>query len=250
MFGDRMVANFEEVKDIFDPGGILNPGKIVHPPKFDDRSLLRFKPDYAPMKLDTALDWSEWGGLSGAVEMCNNNGACRKFDAGVMCPSFRATQDEQHLVRGRANTLRLALSGQLGEDAFTSDEMRETMALCVGCKGCKRECPTGVDMARMKTEFLYHYTRRHGLKLRDRLIAYLPRYAATARGCALLLNLRILFRVSPNSRSGSPASARNGNCQNGAATPSTSMARRSVLATDIRWFSSRTHSIRISSQKT
>ena len=117
MFGDRMVANFEEVKDIFDPGGILNPGKIVHPPKFDDRSLLRFKPDYAPMKLDTALDWSEWGGLSGAVEMCNNNGACRKFDAGVMCPSFRATQDEQHLVRGRANTLRLALSGQLGEDA-------------------------------------------------------------------------------------------------------------------------------------
>ena len=190
MFGDRMVANFEEVKDIFDPGGILNPGKIVHPPKFDDRSLLRFKPDYAPMKLDTALDWSEWGGLSGAVEMCNNNGACRKFDAGVMCPSFRATQDEQHLVRGRANTLRLALSGQLGEDVFTSDEMRETMALCVGCKGCKRECPTGVDMARMKTEFLYHYTRRHGLKLRDRLIAYLPRYAATARGCALLLNLR------------------------------------------------------------
>ena len=89
MFGDRKVSNFEEVKDIFDPKGILNPGKIVHPPKFDDRSLFRFKPDYEPMKLHSGLDWSEWGSLSSAVEMCNNNGACRKFDAGVMCPSFR-----------------------------------------------------------------------------------------------------------------------------------------------------------------
>ncbi|MBT5497487.1 MAG: FAD-binding protein [Alphaproteobacteria bacterium] len=190
MFGDRMIDNFEEVKDIFDPNGIMNPGKIVHPPKFDDRSLLRFKPGYESLKLDTALDWSEWGGLGGAVEMCNNNGACRKFDAGVMCPSFRATQDEQHLVRGRANTLRLALSGQLGEDAFTSDEMHETMELCVGCKGCKRECPTGVDMSRMKTEFLYHYNRRHGLSLRDKLVAYLPRYAPWASKFPWLANLR------------------------------------------------------------
>ena len=190
MFGDRMIENFEEVKDIFDPNGIMNPGKIVHPPKFDDRSLLRFKPGYESLKLDTAFDWSEWGGLGGAVEMCNNNGACRKFDAGVMCPSFRATQDEQHLVRGRANTLRLALSGQLGEDAFTSDEMHATMELCVGCKGCKRECPTGVDMSRMKTEFLYHYNHRHGLTLRDELVAYLPRYAPWASKFAWLANLR------------------------------------------------------------
>ncbi len=190
MFGDRMIENFEEVKDIFDPNGIMNPGKIVHPPKFDDRSLLRFKPGYESLKLDTAFDWSDWGGLGGAVEMCNNNGACRKFDAGVMCPSFRATQDEQHLVRGRANTLRLALSGQLGEDAFTSDEMHATMELCVGCKGCKRECPTGVDMSRMKTEFLYHYNRRHGLTLRDKLVAYLPRYAPWASKFAWLANLR------------------------------------------------------------
>ena len=102
------------------------------------------------------------GGFAKAVEMCNNNGHCRKFDAGTMCPSFRVTRDEQHVTRGRANTLRLALSGQLGADAFTSDAMRDAMELCVGCKGCKRECPTGVDMARMKIEFLAHYKRRHG----------------------------------------------------------------------------------------
>jgi Fe-S oxidoreductase len=116
----------------------------------DDRSLFRFKPDYRPLPIDTALDWSEWGGFAAAAEMCNNNGACRARDAGVMCPSYRATGDEQHLTRGRANTLRLALSGQLGPEALISEEMRETMSLCISCKGCKRECPTGVDMARMK----------------------------------------------------------------------------------------------------
>jgi Fe-S oxidoreductase len=106
-----------------------------------------------------------------------------------MCPSFRATGDEQHLTRGRANTLRLALSGQLGPEALVSEDMRETMALCISCKGCKRECPTGVDMARMKIEFLHHYRRRHGLAARDRLIAYLPRYAPYAAHVAPLLNL-------------------------------------------------------------
>jgi FAD/FMN-containing dehydrogenase/Fe-S oxidoreductase len=190
MFGSRIVRAFEEVKESFDPDGLFNPGKIVHPTKMDDRSLFRFKPGYQTMPLETAFDWSDWGGFGGAVEMCNNNGACRKADPGVMCPSYRATSEEQHLTRGRANTLRLALSGQLGPDAFTSQEMRETMALCVSCKGCKRECPTGVDMARMKTEFLYHYRKRHGLTLRERLVAYLPRYAPVARWVAPLLNLR------------------------------------------------------------
>jgi Fe-S oxidoreductase len=134
-----------------------------------------------------ALDWSEWTvpgaestGFAAAVEMCNNNGHCRKFDAGTMCPSYRATGDEKHLTRGRANTLRLALSGQLGADAFTSDEMRETLDLCVSCKGCKRECPTGVDMAKMKIEFLHHYHARHGYSVKDRLVAHLPRYAPFA----------------------------------------------------------------------
>jgi len=190
MYGSRIVRAFEEVKDKFDPDGLFNPGKIVRPPKMDDRSLFRFKPDYRQVPVETAFDWSEWGGFASAAEMCNNNGACRKSDPGVMCPSYRATGDEQHLTRGRANTLRLALSGQLGPDALTSDAMAETMSLCVSCKGCRRECPTGVDMAKMKLEFLAQYRKRHGVTRRDRLIAYLPRYAPWAGRFAPLLNLR------------------------------------------------------------
>jgi FAD/FMN-containing dehydrogenase/Fe-S oxidoreductase len=190
MFGKQIVGAFEEVKDSFDPEGSFNPGKIVRPSKMDDRSLFRYKPGYEPKVPATALDWSEWGGFDKAVEMCNNNGACRKKDAAVMCPSYRATGEEKDLTRGRANTLRLAMSGQLGADAFTSDEMAATMELCVGCKGCKRECPTGVDMARMKTEFLYQYTKKHGLPLREKLIAYLPRYAGLASTFRALMNLR------------------------------------------------------------
>ncbi len=190
MFGSRIVRAFEQVKDSFDPAGMLNPGKIVRPSKMDDRTLFRFKPGYRQLPLDTVLDWSEWGGFASAAEMCNNNGACRKSDPGVMCPSYRATGDEQHLTRGRANSLRLALSGQLGPDALTADAMRETMELCISCKGCRRECPTGVDMAKMKIEFQHHYTARHGLSWRDRVVAYLPRYAPIAARFAGLLNLR------------------------------------------------------------
>ena len=191
MFGARMVGNFETVKDDFDPDGLLNPGKIVRPYRQDDRSLFRFKPDYrTALPGAEALDWSDWGGFAGAVEMCNNNGACRKLAGGVMCPSFRATRAEKDLTRGRANSLRLAISGQLGPDAFTAPEMKETLDLCVSCKGCRRECPTGVDMARMKIEFRHHYARKHGLGLRDRLIAWLPRYAPWASRLGGLLNLR------------------------------------------------------------
>jgi Fe-S oxidoreductase len=118
--------------------------------------------------------------------MCNNNGHCRKFDAGTMCPSYRATLDEAHLTRGRANTLRLALSGQLG--AESDQAVAQALDLCVSCKGCKRECPTGVDMARMKIEFLAHYKARRGYSLRDRAIAYLPRYAPWAARLASASN--------------------------------------------------------------
>ncbi len=190
ILGSRLGAALAQIKDLFDPKGLMNPGKIVRPSKMDDRSLFRYKPGYSVERLDTVLDWSDWGGFGPAVEMCNNNGHCRKFDAGTMCPSFRVTRDEQHLTRGRANTLRLAISGQLGAGALTSDAMRDTMALCVSCKGCKRECPTGVDMARMKIEFLHHYNKRHGLTLRQKLIAWLPRYAPVVSKFAPLLNLR------------------------------------------------------------
>ena len=109
--------------------------------------------------------------------MCNNNGACRKIEGGVMCPSYRVTREERDVTRGRANSLRLAITGQLGPDALTSDEMAETMKLCVSCKGCRRECPTGVDMARMKIEVQAARAAKHGLSLRDRLIGWMPRYA-------------------------------------------------------------------------
>ncbi len=210
-FGERLMRAYGEIKDAFDPDGLMNPGKIVRATKMDDASLYRFKPGHVALPLQTAFDWSAWnvqndpvteqvsapgtggdpsGGFAKAIEMCNNNGHCRKFDSGTMCPSYRATHDEQHLTRGRANTLRLAVSGQLGPDALTSDALYETLDLCVACKGCKRECPTGVDMAKMKTEFLYHYRKRHGLRLKDKLIAHLPRYAPWAARLAPLFNLR------------------------------------------------------------
>jgi FAD/FMN-containing dehydrogenase/Fe-S oxidoreductase len=210
-FGSRLTQAFEDIKDLFDPQGLFNPGKIVRAPRMDDRSLFRYRPGYAIAPLEPVLDWSAWDvhndpatealtepgtggdparGFGKAVEMCNNNGHCRKFDAGTMCPSFRVTRDEAHGTRGRANTLRLALSGQLGAEALASDAVREAMELCVSCKGCRRECPTGVDMAKMKIEFLHHYKQRHGHTLRDRLIGHLPRYAGWASRLPRLANLR------------------------------------------------------------
>ncbi|QPF93839.1 FAD-binding and (Fe-S)-binding domain-containing protein [Bradyrhizobium commune] len=194
MFGERLVADFREVKRRFDPDGVLNPGKIVDAPKMDDRSLFRYRPGYRVGEFKTKLDWSAWpgagGGFQGAVEMCNNNGACRKLEGGVMCPSYRATRNEKDVTRGRANTLRLAISGQLGPDALSSDEMMETLKLCVSCKACRHECPTGVDMAKMKIEVLAARAASHGLTLRDRLVGYLPRYAGLAARVAPLANLR------------------------------------------------------------
>jgi len=195
MLGSRIVAAFETVKDAFDPEGLLNPGRIVRPPRMDDRNLFRYPPEYAAASgFVPALDWSAHpgplGGMLGAVEMCNNNGTCRAFDAGVMCPSYRVTRDEQHVTRGRANTLRLALTGQLGAGAMGSDALVEAMKLCVSCKACRRECPTGVDMAKMKIEVLAARAGTRGISLRERLVAELPRYAPLAARATALANLR------------------------------------------------------------
>jgi FAD/FMN-containing dehydrogenase/Fe-S oxidoreductase len=194
MFGERLVHAFEEVKDRFDPGGLYNPGKIVRAPKFDDRANFRYGPGYHGEPMAAVLDWSAYpgvgGGFQGAVEMCNNNGACRALAGGVMCPSYRATRDEKDVTRGRANSLRLAVTGQLGAEALTSDEMAETMKLCVSCKACRRECPTGVDMARMKIEVLAARAAKHGLTLHSRLVGWLPRYAPLAARLSWLFNLR------------------------------------------------------------
>jgi FAD/FMN-containing dehydrogenase/Fe-S oxidoreductase len=198
VYGARLSRAFGEIKRAFDPKGLMNPDKIVAASKMDDRSLFRFKPGYGTAALNVGLDWSDHEvgvenrgrGYAAAVEMCNNNGHCRKFDAGTMCPSYRVTRDEQHTTRGRANSLRLALSGQLGEQALASRELYDTLALCVSCKGCKRECPTGVDMAAMKIEFLHQYHRHRPRSLRDRLVSHLPRYARFAAPLAPLLNLR------------------------------------------------------------
>jgi FAD/FMN-containing dehydrogenase/Fe-S oxidoreductase len=194
MFGTELVQAFQEVKDRFDPNALFNPGKIVRAPKFDDRRLLRYGPDYRADAMTTALDWSAYpgagGGFQGAVEMCNNNGACRALAGGVMCPSYRVTRDERDVTRGRANTLRLAITGQLGPDAFTSDDMAETLKLCVSCKACRRECPTGVDVARMKIEVMRARSEKFGLSLHNRLVGYLPRYAPYAARMPWLMNLR------------------------------------------------------------
>ncbi len=181
MFGARLVRAFEQVKDAFDPADLLNPGRIVRAPRFDDRALFRYPPGYGATGFTPKLDWSEHpGAMLGAAEMCNNNGTCRAFDAGVMCPSFRVTRDEEHVTRGRANTLRLALSGQLGADAMASDAVAEALKLCVSCKACRRECPTGVDMAKMKIEVLAARADRLGIAARERLVAELPRLAPFA----------------------------------------------------------------------
>ena len=210
-FGPRLDRAFAQVKALFDPENRMNPGKIVSPPRMDDASLFRTGPRYKRIALVPKLDWSQWNverdplsgqesapgtgddstlGLAKAVEMCNNNGHCRKFDAGTMCPSYRATRDEQHVTRGRANTLRLALSGQFDGEGLASDAVRNALELCVSCKGCKRECPTGVDMAKLKIEALAALRARKGLSLRDRLVAYLPRYAPAMSRIGSIVNLR------------------------------------------------------------
>ena len=167
MFGPRIYEAFRSVKAAFDPRGIMNPGKIVDsPPMTND---LRYTPDYIPLQLRTGLGYSSEGSFAGAVEMCNGQGACRKVTSGTMCPSYMVTRDEEHSTRGRANALRAALSGALPVDSLTSRRLYDVLDLCLECKGCKAECPSNVDMAKLKYEFLDRYHKANGYPLRNRL---------------------------------------------------------------------------------
>ena len=208
-FGQRLARAFEEVKDLFDPHGLLAPGKIVRVTRMGRRDRARAVLSERVREVDTGFDWSlgltmaasavdafdspgpvadSKAGFAAAAERCDGNGRCRVLEGGVMCPSFRVLRQEQHSPRGRANTLRLALSGQLGDEALVSAPLFETLSTCVGCKACRSECANGVDISRMKLEFLHQSRKRHGLPLRERLIAALPRYAGLASRLAPLVN--------------------------------------------------------------
>jgi Fe-S oxidoreductase len=169
MFGPVLYQAFCDLKDCFDPDGILNPNRIVRSPPLTDG--LRFGTAYQTVEVDTVFDFSDFGGLSRAAEQCGGVGTCRKVVAGTMCPSFMATREETASTRGRANALRLFISGQMGPEGFTDPSLYPVLNLCFECKACKTECPTGVDMARIKSEFLHQHRRAHGDSLRSRVLA-------------------------------------------------------------------------------
>ena len=172
MFGSKIYNAFRQVKDAFDPDGIMNPGKIIDTPPMTDN--LRYGPGYKTLYFPTQLDFSNDDGLDGAIDMCNGMGACRKVD-GTMCPSFMVTREEEHSTRGRANLLRAAISGALPPQTIRSRRLYEALDLCLECKGCKGECPSNVDMAKLKYEFLYRYYGAHGTPLRAKLFANINR---------------------------------------------------------------------------
>jgi FAD/FMN-containing dehydrogenase/Fe-S oxidoreductase len=168
LYGPEVYGAFREVKRLFDPDGRLNPGKVVDAQDIAEN--LRYGPDYHPREIAAHLSFAAEGGFAAAVEQCNGAGVCRKAD-GTMCPSYMATREEEHSTRGRANALRAALSGLLPPDALTSERMHAVLDLCLECKACKAECPSGVDMAKIKYEFLAQYQAAHGTPLRSRLFA-------------------------------------------------------------------------------
>ena len=190
LFGRSLNQAFSQVKDTFDPENRLNPGKMFNAPRMDDESLLRYGSQYRLQHepKETAFDFGADGGFAGAVEMCNGAGVCRKLGQGVMCPSFQATRDETHSTRGRANALRAAMMGLLGTDGFSSRELFEVLDLCLSCHACKSECPSAVDMAKLKAEFTHQYYKEHGVPLRSRVFANIGRFYEFAQPFAPLFN--------------------------------------------------------------
>ncbi len=179
-FGPKIYQAFREVKQLFDSRGLMNPGKIIGAPPMAEN--LRFGEDYRAPGEPTVYRYRADGGFEAAVEMCSGVGQCRKTLGGTMCPSYIATRDEEHSTRGRANALRLAMSGQLGAAALTSERLVEVLDLCLACKGCKAECPSNVDMAKLKSEVMQKVYDRRGTTLRDRLIGRSAKTAATLAG--------------------------------------------------------------------
>ncbi|HRW10524.1 MAG TPA: FAD-linked oxidase C-terminal domain-containing protein, partial [Caldilineaceae bacterium] len=186
IFGSVLYQAFCQVKEAFDPTGLFNPGKIVHaPPLTKD---LRYGNGYVSREIDTAFDFSDFGGFQRAAEQCSGVGACRKTLTGTMCPSYMATRNEMHTTRGRANALRLAISGQLDTAELAHEELLPVLDLCLECKACKRECPTGVDMARLKSEVLHQIHQQHGTTLADRLVADMERVSRWGSRLAPFVN--------------------------------------------------------------
>src|SRR5690242_3915330 len=168
MFGAALYQAFRTVKHTFDPQGVFNPGKIVDCPPLTTN--LRYGASYKTPDPPTYFDYSEYGGFGRAVEMCSGVGACRKKLEGTMCPSYMATRDERDVTRGRANTLRLAMTGRLAEAGLDEEGVLETLDLCLECRACKAECPVGVDVARFKSEFLAEHWRKHGIPIGKRVL--------------------------------------------------------------------------------
>ena len=187
MFGTALYNAFRELKRTFDPQGIMNPGKIVDCPPLTEN--LRLSPSYRALEPPTILDFSADGGYARSVELCNGVGACRKTHGGTMCPSYMVTHEEEHSTRGRANALRSVLSGALPASEFTDQRLHDVMDLCLECKGCKGECPSNVDIAKLKYEFLSSYHKRHGMPLRSRLFANVNVVSRLACRFAPLSNL-------------------------------------------------------------
>jgi FAD/FMN-containing dehydrogenase/Fe-S oxidoreductase len=190
MFGPTLYQAFRTVKRTFDPEGIFNPGKIVDAPSLTAN--LRYGNGYRTAHPATFFDYDEYGGLGGAVEMCSGLGACRKTLDGTMCPSYMATREETHSTRGRANVLRLAMAGRLGESGLGDAGVKEVMGLCLECRACRAECPVGVDVARFKSEFLADYWARHGTPLRARLLGHV--HAVSRWGSRLAPMSNVLAR--------------------------------------------------------
>ena len=168
MFGSQIYDAFRQVKRAFDPAGTMNPGNIVDSPPMTEN--LKIGPSYRPLEVTTGFRFAKEGSFAHAIEMCNGQGACRKL-TGTMCPSYMVTRDEEHSTRGRANALRSAMSGALPVDSLTGERLREVLDLCLECKGCKAECPSNVDMAKLKYEFSYRYHKAKGYPLRNRMLA-------------------------------------------------------------------------------